>query len=104
MSEPPQPKSPKPDAADSRKRSKAVDREINAIKVRLGKVEAQIHELEARQQEIGLALADPDLYRDGQKAREIAQSRRETEEQVAWLMKEWEELSLRLATVAGEER
>ena len=69
-----------------------------------GAVEAQIQELEARQQEIGLALADPDLYRDGQKARDIAQSRKETEDRVAWLMKEWEELSLRLSTVAGEER
>jgi hypothetical protein len=89
---------------DSKKRGKAIDREIKAIKVRLGAVEAQIHELEARQQEIGLALADPDLYRDGQRAREIAQSRKETEERVAWLMKEWEELSVRLAAVAGEER
>ncbi len=88
---------------DGRSR-KAIDREIKAIKIRLSAVETQIQELEARQQEIGLALADPDLYRDGQKAREIAQSRKDTEERVAWLMKEWEELSLRLSTVAGEER
>jgi ATP-binding cassette subfamily F protein 3 len=101
MSGPPHKKSLKKETADSRK---AIDREIKAIKVRLSAVEKQIQELEARQQEIGLALADPDLYRDGQKAREIAQSRKETEERVAWLMKEWEELSLRLSTVAGEER
>ena len=97
----PHKKSLKKETADSRK---AIDREIKAIKVRLSAVETQIQELEARQQEIGLALADPDLYRDGQKAREIAQSRKETEERVAWLMKEWEELSLRLSTVAGEQR
>jgi hypothetical protein len=60
--------------------------------------------MEARLQEIGLALADPDLYRDGQRARGIAQARRDTEERVAWLMKEWEELSLRLSAVSGEER
>jgi ATP-binding cassette subfamily F protein 3 len=101
ISGPPHKKSVRKETADSRK---AIDREIKAIKIRLGAVEAQIQELEARQEEIGLALADPDLYRDGQKAREIAQSRKETEERVAWLMKEWEDLSLRLSTVAGEER
>jgi ATP-binding cassette subfamily F protein 3 len=94
----------KEEATDSKRTTKALDREIKAIKVRLSAVEGQIQELEVRQQEIGLALADPDLYRDGQKAREIAQSRKETEERVAWLMKEWEELSLRLSTAAGEER
>jgi len=101
ISGPPHKKSLKKETADSRK---AIDREIKAIKVRLSAVETQIQELEARQQEIGLALADPDLYRDGQKAREIAQSRKETEERVAWLMKEWEELSHRLSTVAAEDR
>jgi len=104
ISGPPHMKSLKKEAVDSKRTNKALDREIKAIKIRLGAVEAQIQELEARQQEIGLALADPDLYRDGQKARDIAQSRKETEERVAWLMKEWEELSLRLSTVAGEER
>jgi ATP-binding cassette subfamily F protein 3 len=101
---PPHKTSSKKETADSKKRSKTLDREIKAIKIRLSAVEAQIQELEARQQEIGLALADPDLYRDGQKAREIAQSRKETEERVAWLMKEWEELSHRLSTVAAEDR
>src|SRR5512144_2539140 len=88
--------------ADRRKSTKNLDREIKAIKVRLGTVETQIHEMEARLQEIGLALADPDLYRDGDRARDIAQARRDTEERVAWLMKEWEGLSLRLAAVSGE--
>ncbi|MEX2224086.1 MAG: ABC-F family ATP-binding cassette domain-containing protein [Candidatus Rokuibacteriota bacterium] len=104
ISGPPHKKSFKNETQDSKKTSKAVDREIKAIKLRLGAVETQIHELEARQQEIGLALADPDLYRDGQKAREIAQSRKDTEARVAWLMKEWEDLSQRLSAVAGEER
>ena len=88
--------------ADRKKSTKSLDREIKAIKVRLGTVETQIHEMEARLQEIGLALADPDLYRDGDRARDIAQARRDTEERVAWLMKEWEELSLRLSAVSGD--
>jgi ATP-binding cassette subfamily F protein 3 len=104
MSGPPQTTSLKREAVDSRKTTKALDREIRAIKQRLGAVEAQIHALEARQQEIALSLADPDLYRDARKAREIAQARKETEERAAWLMKEWEELSLRLSSVEEEGR
>jgi ATP-binding cassette subfamily F protein 3 len=106
ISGPPQTKGLKRETEDSRgsdrKKTKSVDREIKSIKVRLGAVETQIHQMEARLQEIGLALADPDLYRDGQRARDIAQARRDTEERVAWLMKEWEELSLRLSAVSGE--
>ena len=68
-------------------------------------METQIHEMEAR-------LAGDRRWRSptrisiatAQRAREIAQARQETEERVAWLMKEWEELSLRLSAVAGEER
>jgi ATP-binding cassette subfamily F protein 3 len=91
-----------PSKATDRKSHKNLDREIKAIKARLGTVEAQIHEMEARLQEIGLALADPDLYRDGDRARDIAQARRDTEERVAWLMKEWEDLSVRLSAVSAE--
>ncbi|OGK83283.1 MAG: hypothetical protein A2X52_01955 [Candidatus Rokubacteria bacterium GWC2_70_16] len=90
-----------PPAAGPRSpKRKSLEREIKDIQARLAAVETQIGEMEARLQEIGLALADPDLYRDGARAREIAQSRRETEEQVAWLMKEWEELSARLSAAA----
>ncbi len=93
-----------PTAGGDRRRSRRRDleREIEAIRARLGVVEAQIHELEARLAEIGLSLADPELYRDGERAREAAQARKDTEERVAWLMREWEELSLRLTAVKEE--
>ncbi len=80
---------------------RALGREIKAIEARLRAVEAQIQALEARLQDIGLALADPDLYRDGERAREIAQARKDAEAEVAWLMKEWEDLSERLASAGG---
>jgi ATP-binding cassette, subfamily F, member 3 len=80
---------------------KDLAREVKAIQSRLGAVERQIHELEARLAEIGRLLADPGLYRDGQRAREIAQSREETEARVTGLMKEWEGLSLQLSTALG---
>ena len=93
---------PAPAAAAPRRRNKGIEREIKSIRERLNGVEAQIQEMEARLAEIGLALADPDLYRDGARAREIAQSRKNTEERVAWLMREWEDLSQRLAAVAED--
>ena len=74
---------------------------MKAIRGRLETIEKQIAEMETRLADIGLALADPDLYRDGNRAREISESRRQAEEQVAWLMKEWEELSERLTAVEG---
>ena len=89
-----------PDRRRSRRRD--LERESETIRARLGSVEGQIHALEARLAEIGGTLSDPELYRDGRRARDAAQARKETEEQVAWLMKEWEELSLRLSA-AGEE-
>jgi len=95
---------PSDKAPAERNRDRSLEREIKAIKIRLEAVETQIHEMEARLQEIGLSLADPDLYRDGERARDIAQARKDTEERVAWLMKEWEELSLRLSAVSGDER
>jgi len=89
-------------AERKRHRRKDLEREIEAIRARLGAVEGQIQTLESRLAEMGEALADPTLYRDGGRAREAAQARKETEERVAWLMKEWEELSLRLSAVNGE--
>jgi ATP-binding cassette subfamily F protein 3 len=83
-------------------RRKDIEREIKLIRARLSTVEGHIQELEARLLEIGAVLADPELYRDGQRARETAQARKEVEERVAWLMKEWEELSVQLATVSDD--
>ena len=91
-----------PGSARRRSRRKDIEREIEAIRGRLGTVEGQIHELEARLAEIGETLGDPELYRDGRRARDAAQARKETEERVAWLMKEWEELSLRLSSVSED--
>jgi ATP-binding cassette, subfamily F, member 3 len=93
VSRPPQKKVPPP--------RKALDREIKAITARLQAIETQISMMERRLEEISLSLADPDLYRDGERARQIAQARKDAEGQVAWLMKEWEELSLRLAAATG---
>ena len=91
----PSPAAPRGD----RRERKEIGREVKAIEARLRTVETQIHDLEARLEDTGLALADPELYRDSRRAREIAQTRKETEERVARLMKEWEVLSLQLTSV-----
>ena len=104
ISGPPQLKGLKKETVEGRRKDRTLERDIRSIKTRLAAVEAQIHELEVRLEDIGLSLADPDLYRDGQRARDIAQARRDTEERVAWLMKEWEDLSVRLSEASGEPR
>jgi len=73
-----------------------VSAEVKKLRARLTEVERQIHELEARLEEIGAALADPGLYTDGERVRAITGERKSTEERVAWLMREWEDLSVEL--------
>ena len=96
-----EPTPPSREGSSKKSGRRALEREVKAIRGRLETIEKQIAEMEMRLADIGLALADPDLYRDGNRAREISESRRQAEEQVAWLMKEWEELSERLTAVEG---
>jgi ATP-binding cassette subfamily F protein 3 len=80
-----------------RRAKRRVTPEIRELRRRLDEVERQIHALEARLGELGAALGDPALYSDGARARAVAQERKHAEEQVAWLMHEWESLSSELA-------
>ncbi len=75
-----------------------VSREVRELRRRLDEVERQIHTLEERLTSLGQVLGDPALYADGERARAVARERKEAEEQVAWLMREWEALSTELAT------
>jgi ATP-binding cassette subfamily F protein 3 len=85
------------DARPARRRGARVSPEVRELRRRVEAVEAQIHALERRLAEIGEALADPALYADGERARTVATERRRAEEQIAWLMHEWEALSGALA-------
>ena len=69
-----------------------------ALRRRLENLEQRIHDLETRLAELGHALGDPALYADGPRARAVAAERKGAEEQLAWLMLEWEEVSASLAT------
>jgi len=81
----------------ARKSSGRVTKEVRELRRRLEEVERQIHALEARLVEIGERLGDPALYADGERVRAAAAERKHAEEQVVWLMREWEELSTALA-------
>jgi hypothetical protein len=70
---------------------------VRQLRGRLDEVEKRIAELEGRLAEIGAALSDPALYTDGERARAVATERKTAEEQLAWLVREWEELSTALA-------
>jgi len=80
-----------------RPRAPRVDPAVRALRRRVDEIERQIHALEDRLRELGDALADPALYADGDRVRAIAVERKRAEQQVAWLMHEWEELSTALA-------
>jgi ATP-binding cassette subfamily F protein 3 len=70
---------------------------VRELRTRLEEVERQIQALEAQLAEIGTRLGDPALYADGERVRAAANERKRAEEQVTWLMREWEALSTALA-------
>jgi ATP-binding cassette, subfamily F, member 3 len=84
-------------AAGVRLRKAKPSSEVKALRKRLDEVEKQIHQLEARISEIGATLSDPRLYANGDRVREATSERKSVEEQVAGLLREWEELSTALA-------
>jgi ATP-binding cassette, subfamily F, member 3 len=82
---------------ESPKRAGQVAKDVRELRRRLEDVERQIHALEARLAEIGERLGDPAFYADGERVRAVAAERKNAEEQVTWLMREWERLSTALA-------
>ena len=79
---------------ERRQRVKPAGRELRR---RLEEIERQIHDLEERMRGFVEALSDPELYKNGERVRAVAGERKIAEEQVAWLMREWEEVSLELS-------
>ena len=84
-------------AAATPARARRATPEVRELRRRLEEVERQIHALEQRLAEIGRALGDPALYTDGERARAVTAERKRAEERVAWLLREWEEISEALA-------
>jgi ATP-binding cassette subfamily F protein 3 len=79
--------------AEARQRK---SRAIAPLRARLRELESEIAGIEARVRDLNDRLANPDLYRDSESAREVARERKALEEQAATLYGKWEELALRL--------
>ena len=71
--------------------------EVKELRRRVEDVERKIHGLEARMAEIGAALSDPRIYLNGDRVRAVSTERKAAEEEMAGLMREWEELSTALS-------
>jgi ATP-binding cassette subfamily F protein 3 len=71
------------------------------LRARLKELESEIAKVEARIQDLTDQMANPDLYKDGDRAREVARERKALEEQVATLYGKWEGLALRLESVTA---
>ncbi|MBI2206327.1 MAG: ABC-F family ATP-binding cassette domain-containing protein [Candidatus Rokubacteria bacterium] len=78
-------------------RTRRVDGEVRKLRRRLEEVERRISEVEARLTALAGMLAAPELYRDPDRARAAITEQKTAQEQIAWLMREWEEISTELA-------
>ena len=85
---------PAPQVRVIRKRGTA---EIRELKRRVEDLERQIHALERRIAEIGAMLTNPKLYIDGDRVRAVSRERKEAEERISGLLREWEDLATSLA-------
>jgi ATP-binding cassette subfamily F protein 3 len=103
---PERPAEPKPRTRDAKRVQAEArqrrGRELQPLKARLKEVEADILRAEARAQTLADLLADPDLYKDGERAREVARERKELGEALAGLYGKWEELAVRLEHAESE--
>jgi ATP-binding cassette subfamily F protein 3 len=94
--DPPPPTRAPAGARPGRPRRSRTDPAEREMRRRLATLEARIHALEARLSELGDALGDPALYRDGDQVRAVTVERKEAEAEIAWLLREWEALAERL--------
>jgi ATP-binding cassette subfamily F protein 3 len=85
--------------AEARQRK---SREVAPLKARLKEIEGEIADIEARVHDLTDQMANPDLYKDGDRAREVARERKDLEEQVRSLYGKWEELAVRLESALAD--
>jgi ATP-binding cassette subfamily F protein 3 len=69
-------------------------RERKAVEERIRPVEDEIHRLEAREKEIEAHQADPEIYRNAQRAKSLGRERSAIESRLATLYARWEELAV----------
>jgi ATP-binding cassette subfamily F protein 3 len=88
-------------AEKERKRSEAEQRQqryerTKPVKEELAKVEQSIEAGERRKAELEVLMADPELYRQGERVREVREEHRKIEEDLAYAYNRWSMLSQEL--------
>jgi ATP-binding cassette subfamily F protein 3 len=68
-------------------------RERQAVEARLAPVETEIATIEARVRELTAQQAEPDVYRDGERAKAVSREKTEAETRLAQLYERWERLA-----------
>ena len=79
-------------------------REMGPLKARLKETEAEIARIEARVRDLTDQMADPEIYKDGERAREVARERKGLEGQAGSLYGKWEELAVRIESARDSNR
>ena len=69
---------------------------MGPLKARLKETEAEIARVEARVRDLTDQMANPEIYKDGERAREVARERKDLEGQAGSLYGKWEELAVRI--------
>ncbi len=98
----PSPKETKRERMASREQEKTRSRKKSQLKKRIAALEAEIGNAEGKQQELGLRLGDPELFRDGDRVREIEAERTQLQAEIDSLYKEWERLAAELEALGGD--
>jgi len=85
----------RPNKAEARRQTagerQARQRSGKDLRSRVQKLERQVHKAEAEVAELHAQLADPEIYEDHQRVRELADLQEAASERVARLMAEWEQ-------------
>ncbi|MFH0871464.1 MAG: ABC-F family ATP-binding cassette domain-containing protein [bacterium] len=88
------------EAEERQKRS----RMLLPLREKLSEIEQEIRSREARMSEVMEALSQPELYREGERAKAAVGEKEELEDRIRTLYREWEEVSLRIEEVGvGQE-
>lgn len=84
-------KTPEQKRAEAEARNR-LHRETKALRARQEKLEAELAAAEAELAEIEKALADPEVYEDGARVKELTLAHRLAEDRVGTLTTQWEAL------------
>jgi hypothetical protein len=81
------------DSSGTARHGRKGDPRLAELRRRVETLEREIQALEQRLTDLAAALSDPQLYADSGRVRAVTAEQRETQERIAWLMREWEALA-----------